>query len=95
MCAWFKATWAWKVAIAKCSLYVFVGMGTLYVATVQNWDESYVSTLRWWNWSAIVVSIAVNGSNTIIGFLDKTHSVEGAKIKNEADSITSTGRSPT
>jgi hypothetical protein len=86
MSRWVKATWAWRMSIVRCSLYVFVGMGTLYVATVQNWDEGYVKTLRWWNWTAIGVSIMVNGCNSVIGFLDKTHSDEKKTNDNAAGS---------
>lgn len=76
---------AWRVAILKCSLYVIIGAGSIWCATVQSWDGDFVSSLRWWNWSFIIVSLVVNACKDIITFIDKTHQVEGDKIKQAGD----------
>ena len=71
------------MAIAKCLLLTVINMGTLLIATMQNWDADYVSTLHWWNWLCIWTSLLVSGFNTIYTFLDKTYHAESEKIKNE------------
>lgn len=71
---------AWKVVVVKCAMSVFISMGTLLVAATQNWTDDYVSTLRWYNWSALIIAALVNGCTTINAFIDKTFHTEGMKI---------------
>lgn len=77
----FSRTFAWKVAISKCGLLTFIAMGNLLIASMQNWDAEYVSTLHWWNWLNLCISVLVAGANTIYTFLDKTYHTESEKIK--------------
>lgn len=71
---------AWRLAIFKCAMLVFISMGTLLVAASQNWTDEYVSTLRWYNWASLVIAALVNGCTTINSFIDKTFQTEGMKV---------------
>lgn len=86
MSRFIKATWQWRLSIMKCALYVFIGMGTIWCATVQSWDPDFVAGLRWYNWSFIAVSMLVGACKDIITFIDKTHATEGDKIKRDNSS---------
>lgn len=81
MSASIKAIWQWRLAIAKCSLYVFIGMGTIWCATVQSWDPDFVANLRWYNWSFIAVSMLTGACKDVISFMDKTHASVSSSIK--------------
>lgn len=74
------AAWAWKLSIAKCALYVFIGMGTIWCATVQSWDPEFVAGLQWYNWSFIFISMFTGACKDIISFIDKTHAQETTRI---------------
>lgn len=84
MSRFIKATWQWRLSIVKCSLYVFIGMGTIWCATVQSWDPDFVAGLKWYNWSFIAVSMLVGACKDIITFIDKTHATESDKINNSS-----------
>ena len=79
----FKRSLRWRVAIAKCSLLTIINAGTLLIATMQNWDDSYVSSLRWWSWLVVFTGLLVNICTTVYTFLDKTFHTESEKIKSE------------
>jgi len=83
----FRRTLAWKLAVTKCALLVVIGVGTIVGATMQGWDENYVSSLRWWNWIVFVSALVVNMCNTIYTFLDKTYHTESEKIKQNETQI--------
>lgn len=83
MSALLDSAWQWRLAIAKCALYVFIGMGNIWCATVQSWDPEFVAGLQWYNWSFIAVSMMVGAGKDIISFIDKTHATVGADIKRE------------
>jgi len=73
----------WKLTIAKGCMFTFVGMGTLLCATMQNWDAAYVSTMCWWNWTVLIVSLLVNGANSVMSFIDRTWLDDKQKDKDE------------
>jgi H+/Cl- antiporter ClcA len=77
----FKRALLWRMVIAKGLFLTFINMATLLVATMQNWDEGYVNSLRWWNWTVIILTVLLAGVNSIVTFIDKTFHLEGDKIK--------------
>lgn len=83
MSNFFKATWQWRLAIGKCALYVFIGMGTIWCTTVQSWDSEFIATLKWNDWSILIVAMLTGACKDIISFIDKTFGTEGARIKQE------------
>lgn len=76
-----RRTLQWKLSITKGALYVFIAMASVIVSTFQGWDETYVSTMRWWNWVTLLLSSVVAGANSAISFIDKTAHDQGQEIK--------------
>lgn len=74
-----KQAIAFKLTITKGCLLTFIAMGNLLVATMHNWDSGYVSSLRWWDWLQLTVSVLVCGANSIYTFIDKTFHIESEK----------------
>lgn len=76
----FRRSWRWKKAVFEGSLIVFIGLGSIWCATVQSWDAQFVESLRWWNWTFIIVSMLVNACKDVLSFTNKTFHVEQERI---------------
>lgn len=71
---------AWKVAMAKCAMLVFISVGTFLVSSMQNWNAEYVDNLQWYHWAGTIIAALVIGCTTVNSFIDKTFHTEGMKI---------------
>lgn len=80
-----KQALAFRLTITKGALLTFIAMGNLLVASMQNWDSAYVSTLRWFDWLKLVVSVLVCGANSVYTFMDKTFHTESEKNASKSD----------
>lgn len=85
----------WTLVWVKGAGFVLLGVISLWVTTAQNWDADYVASLKWWNWSVIICTMAANMITNIMAYISTTYAKEIVKSNNAADAIVNALPTPT